>query len=181
MIQVRAATPSDAAFIVETYRPFVEDHWASFEHAAPDTDEITARMAAAGELYPWLIAEQDGAPLAYAYASPHRSRAAYLSSVDTTVYCAPQARRQGVGKALYRALCATLSQQNYIMAFAGIALPNDASIALHRAAGFELIGTYERVGYKHGAWRDTQWWARRLAAPADPPKAILPVSAVLSA
>ncbi len=181
MIQVRAATPSDAAFIVETYRPFVEEHWASFEHTAPGIDEITARMAAAGEFYPWLIAEQKGAPLAYAYAAPHRARAAYLSSVDTTIYCAPQARGQGVGKALYHALCATLTQQNYVMAFAGIALPNDASIALHRAAGFELIGTYPRVGYKHGAWRDTQWWAKPLASPTEPPARITTISELKTA
>lgn len=181
MIQVRAATLSDAAFIVETYRPFVEDHWASFERTAPDEDEIAARMTTAGALYPWLIAEQDGAPRAYAYASPHRARAAYISSVDTTIYCAPGAHGRGVGKMLYQALLATLTEQNYVMAFAGIALPNDASIALHRSAGFELIGTYPQVGYKHGAWRDTQWWAKPLAAPADPPARILTLSEIESA
>lgn len=176
-MQIRRATASDAAFIADTYRPFVEDSWASFEHVAPDADQIAARIAGAGDAYPWLIAEAE-TPLAYAYASQHRSRAAYATSVDTAIYCAEGARGKGVGAALYHALCTTLARQGYVMAFAGIALPNEASIALHRAVGFEPIGVYPNVGYKHGAWRDTQWWARRLAAPSDPPAPIRPVSNV---
>ena len=175
MMQIRRATSSDATFIAETYRPFVENHWVSFERTAPDADEIANRIAAAGDLYPWLIAE-DATPLAYAYAAPHRTRAAYVSSVDVTIYCAPNARGKGVGSKLYGALFETLTRQNFIMAFAGIALPNEASIAIHEALGFELIGTYPKVGYKHGAWRDTQWWARPLAPPTDPPARILPLS-----
>lgn len=170
---------SDAAFIAETYRPFVEDNWASFEHTAPAASDIKARLDAAGDLYPWLIAE-DEAALAYAYASPHRSRAAYVSSVDTTIYCAEQARGRGIGKTLYNALFDLLAQQNYVMAFAGIALPNDASVALHASVGFDLIGAYPNVGYKAGAWRDTQWWAKKLAAPRSPPRPILPLSKIAS-
>ena len=176
-MRIRRATASDATFIAATYRPFVKDHWASFERTAPDAEEIANRIAAAGDLYPWLVAE-DEAQLAYAYASPHRSRAAYISSVDVTIYCAPSARGQGVGSKLYHSLFETLMRQNYVMAFAGIALPNDASIGLHKAMGFELVGTYPKVGYKHGAWRDTQWWAKPLAAPTDPPARILPLSAI---
>ena len=177
MIAIRCATAADAHFIADTYRPFVADHWAPFERVPPDAAEIAARIAAAGDLYPWLIAEDD-APLAYAYASPHRSRAAYVSSVDTTVYCAPQARGNGVGKKLYLTLCDILTRQNYIMAFGGIALPSEASIALHKSVGFELVGTYPNVGYKHGAWRDTQWWGKPLAAPTQPPSPILPLSSI---
>ena len=177
MIVIRRATHQDAAFIAETYRPFVEDHWASFEIMAPDADEIAARMEAAGDTYPWLIAE-DGAPLGYAYAAPHRSRAAYASSVDTAIYCAPGTRGKGVGKALYEALLEILTKQGYIMAFAGIALPNEASVRLHQATGFRCIGTYPNVGFKQGAWRDTQWWGRPLATPQIPPAPILTVSDV---
>lgn len=179
MVTIRRATPKDAAFIAETYRPFVEDGFASFENIAPDANEIARRMAAAADLYPWLIAE-DTAPLAYAYASQHRTRAAYVTSVDTAIYCAPDARGKGVGKSLYRALLDLLTRQNYVMAFAGIVVPNEASIALHRAVGFELVGTYPNVGYKQGAWRETQWWGRRLADPQDPPAKQLPVADVFS-
>lgn len=177
-MKIRRARLSDAAFIAETYRPFVEESWASFEQTAPGADEIAARIDTAGELYPWLIAEQDGRAMAYAYASPHRSRAAYVSSVDPTIYCAEGMRGKGVGKRLYEALFEVLTKQGYVMAFAGIALPNAASIALHKSVGFELVGTYPNVGYKRGAWRDTQWWGRPLAKPQDPPAAILPLSEV---
>jgi phosphinothricin acetyltransferase len=180
MIKIRRATHSDAPFIAETYRPFVEDSWASFEQTAPDADEIASRLDAAGDLYPWLIAEDD-APRAYAYASPHRRRAAYVSSVDTTIYCAEGARGRGVGKLLYTALIALLTRQNYIMAFAGIALPNAASVALHKAVGFALIGQYPTVGYKAGSWRDTQWWGRALAAPVTPPEPVVPLSDIADA
>lgn len=179
MMHIRQATASDARFIAETYRPFVEESWASFEQTAPGTDEIADRIAAAGDLYPWLIAE-DRTPLAYAYASPHRSRPAYISSVDTTIYCADGARGKGVGKTLYRALCEILTMQGYVMAFAGIALPNVASQALHRSLGYERIGTYPNVGHKHGAWRDCEWWGKPLAPPEDSPGPIRRVSDVFS-
>nr|WP_070961214.1 GNAT family N-acetyltransferase [Hyphomonas sp. Mor2] len=176
-MHIRRAVLSDASFISETYRPFVEESWASFEQVAPDADEISARMSAAGDAYPWFIAEDD-VPLAYAYASPHRSRAAYGSSVDTAIYCAEGARGKGVGKALYEALLETLTRQGYIMAFAGIALPNAASQALHTSVGFESIGLYPNVGFKHGAWRETEWWGKPLARPQVPPAPIQFVSEV---
>lgn len=175
MLKIRRATPDDSRFIAETYRPFVEDSWASFEHEAPDVSEIASRIAAAGDRYPWLIAEDD-APLAYTYASQHRSRAAYSTSVDTAIYCASRARGKGIGKRLYQRLFEVLTQQNYVMAFAGIALPNTASIGLHKSLGFQLIGTYPNVGYKHGDWRDTQWWGKTLSQPIHPPNPILPLS-----
>jgi len=180
MIEIRRARPDDADFIAATYRPFVEDHWASFETEAPSPAMIAERLLKAGDQYPWLIAE-DEAPLAYAYASPHRSRAAYQSSVDTAIYCASDARGKGVGKMLYRKLLETLTAQNFVMAFGGIAMPNDASVGLHQPIGFELVGTYPDVGFKHGAWRDTTWWSKRLAPPAIPPAPIKPVSEVFKA
>ena len=178
MFQIRRATAEDAAFIAQIYRPFVEDHWTSFERTPPDAAEIARRSAAAGDLYPWLVAE-DERPLGYAYASPHRTRASYVSSVDTAIYCAPEARGKGVGKRLYERLFEILTAQNYVMAFAGIAMPNEASIAVHRSLGFQQIGTYPNVGFKHGAWRDTQWWGRPLAEPQVPPADIRPISEVI--
>lgn len=185
MIKIRRATLEDADFIEATYRPFVESHWTSFESVAPDAAEIAQRIAAAEDLYPWLIAEgaataeEAARPLGYAYASRHRVRGAYQTSVDTAIYCAPEARGKGVGTRLYTRLFELLTRQNYVMAFAGIALPNAASIGVHKSLGFELIGTYPSVGYKDGAWRDTQWWGKRLAEPLSPPAQIRPVSEVL--
>ena len=178
MVRFRRALISDARFIAETYRPFVEDGWASFEHVAPDEAEIRNRLNAAGDIYPWLIAEESE-PVAYAYASAHRSRQAYETSVDTTIYCAPAAQGKGIGTALYHLLLETLTQQNFVMAFAGIALPNEASLALHQKLGFEYIGAYPNVGYKAGQWRSTQWWSKMLSAPTASPNPIYPVSEVL--
>ena len=174
MIKVRPANHRDAAFIADVYSPFGEESWTSFETHAPGAEDVAQRITDAGTLYPWLIAENESGPLAYAYASPHRSRQAYITSVDTTVYCAAAARGRGVGRALYSKLLEVLIKQNYVSAFAGIALPNDASIALHRRVGFSLIGTYPNVGYKHGQWRDTQWWHCPLVTCVEPPAPILP-------
>lgn len=175
MIRIRRATPDDAGFIAATYQPFVEDHWTSFETEAPDAGEIARRMAAAGDVYPWLVAEDEaGEPLGYAYGTRHRARAAYQTSVETAIYMAAPAR--GTGTRLYTALLDGLTAQNYVMAFAGIALPNPASQALHKACGFERIGLFPSIAYKHGAWRDTEWWARRLTEPTSPPAPLKPVS-----
>ena len=97
----------------------------------------------------------------YAYASPHRERAAYASSCDVAVYVDPAFARRGVGRALYAALIEQLAPR-FHAAFAGIALPNEASIALHQAMGFTPVGIYREVGWKMGAWRDVGWWQRRL-------------------
>jgi L-amino acid N-acyltransferase YncA len=129
---------------------------------------MRARIEAlAGEL-PWLVAESGGI-LGYAYASPHRARAAYRWSVDVSAYVATRARRSGVGRLLYDALLRTLALQGYCNAFAGITLPNEASEKFHRACGFEPLGTYRRVGFKFGAWHDTIWMQRRLRSDAGPP------------
>lgn len=108
----------------------------------------------------------------YAYASQHRSRLAYRWSVDVSVYVVEGVRRGGVATGLYTALFDVLRAQGFVNAYAGTALPNPASVGFHDAMGFESVGTYEEVGYKHGAWRDVQWWVKRLAArdadPAEP-------------
>jgi L-amino acid N-acyltransferase YncA len=111
----------------------------------------------------------------YAYATSHRSRSGYRWAVDVSAYVREDLRGRGIGLALYRELLATLERQRFRRAFAGIALPNDASIALHRAVGFEPVGTYRRVGWKLGAWHDVAWFGRALGNDGDkgvPPEPI---------
>jgi L-amino acid N-acyltransferase YncA len=110
-----------------------------------------------------------GAVLGYAYASPHRERAAYRWSVDVAVYIAEQARRRGVGRQLYSTLFAMLVELGYYNAFAGVTLPNPASVGLHESMGFTPVGVYRNVGYKLGAWHDVGWWRRPLQPPAADP------------
>jgi len=105
----------------------------------------------------------------YAYASEHRERAAYRWAADVAVYIAPSHHRRGIGRALYRALLELLGRQGVQVACAGIALPNDASVALHEACGFELVGVYHRIGWKAGAWWDVGWWELELIVPTDGP------------
>ncbi len=158
---MRAASAADAAACAVIYAPFVTDTWISFELEPPSVEEMARRIREYGATHAWLVAEADGAVVGYAYGSPHRTRAAYASSCDMEVYVDPRASRRGVGRGLYAALLPMLSER-YHAAFAGIALPNEASIGLHEAMGFTPIGIYREVGWKLGAWRDVGWWQRLL-------------------
>jgi L-amino acid N-acyltransferase YncA len=139
----------------------VTDSWISFELEAPDAAEMTRRIGEYSASHAWLVAEVDGALAGYAYGSPHRSRAAYASSCDVAVYVDPALSRRGIGRTLYAVLLPLLARQ-YHAAFAGIALPNDASIGLHEAMGFTPVGIYREAGWKMGGWRDVGWWQRLL-------------------
>lgn len=135
-------------------------------------DEIARRIGGTLERgLPWLVLEQDGRVLGYAYASPWRPRAAYRWSVEVSVYVDAAGQRSGIGRAVYRSLFAVLALQGYCNAYAGATLPNDGSVRLHEALGFTTIGVCPRIGFKHGAWHDTIWWAKRLRdddRPAEP-------------
>ena len=123
---------------------------------------MEARISAYSFSHHWLIADVDGHMAGYAYGSPHRTREAYGTSCDVAVYVDPTFSRRGIGRALYDALFPALKAKGSHAAFAGISLPNDASIALHEACGFTAIGIYREVGWKMGNWRDVGWWQRLL-------------------
>jgi L-amino acid N-acyltransferase YncA len=159
---IRAATPEDAAACASIYAPFVTDNWVSFELSPPDATEMARRIGDHGTSHAWLVAEHGSVIAGYAYGSPHRTREAYQTSCDVAVYVEPRFARQEVGRRLYDGLFPCLKQRGNHAAFAGIALPNPASIALHEAMGFTPIGTYREVGWKMGQWRDVGWWQRLL-------------------
>ena len=169
---IRPATGSDAAGVLAIYAPIVRETVISFEFAPPDLNEMQRRIEDALARFPWLVCVDDGQLLGYAYASQHRARAAYQWSVDVSVYVHAQARRSGVGRSLYTSLFQVLILQGFYNAYAGITLPNPASVGLHESVGFQLIGVYRFAGYKFGAWHDTGWWQRALRdhnRPPDPP------------
>jgi L-amino acid N-acyltransferase YncA len=169
-VRIRAATNDDAAAISEIYAPYVTGSAISFEADPPGPDEIATRMAAAGTLYPWLVAEDaDGRVAGYAYAAPFRTRHAYRFSVETTVYLRTGREGRGLGRLLYEPLLAVLEEQGFTQAIGAIALPNEASVKLHERLGFTHAGTYRRVGCKLGRWWDVGLWQRALARPDDPP------------
>jgi L-amino acid N-acyltransferase YncA len=168
-VPVRPATAGDAGAICDIYAPIVRETTISFEAEPPAAAEILRRMTAGPVRLPWLVAEVAQEVAGYAFAAPFRSRHAYRWSVETSVYIAASARRCGAGRALYRRLLAELHALGYVSAFAGIALPNDASVRLHETAGFTRIGMFPAAGYKHGRWVDVGWWGIELRqAPAIP-------------
>lgn len=158
MLVIRSATVADAAAIREIYAPIVNETVISFELEPPSVAEMHRRMSAILAVLPWLVSEDNGMMCGYAYASPHRERAAYRWSVDVSVYVHEQWRGKGVGHALYTALFAALRALGYFNVYAGIALPNAASVALHEAMGMESIGVFRHAGYKLGGWHDVGWW-----------------------
>jgi L-amino acid N-acyltransferase YncA len=159
---IRPATAGDAAACAAIYAPFVRDTWVSFETEVPDEAEVARRIAAISASHAWLVADVGGVVAGYAYGSAHRTRGAYGTSCDVTIYIDPGFGRRGVGRSLYAQLLPVLAQRGFHAAYAGIALPNEGSVALHQATGFEPVGIYREVGWKLGAWRDTSWWQRLL-------------------
>ena len=176
---IREIQLSDAAAVREIYAPFVTDGATSFEMDLPPVEEFENRVRTITEQYPWLVYEADGKVLGYAYASAHRSRCAYQWSVEVSVYIRDGARRSGIGRALYRSLFEVLRRQGYVNAFAGITLPNPASVGLHESLGFQRIGVFSRIGFKFGRWHDVIWLQLRLADPVEPQAKMLPVKDVL--
>jgi L-amino acid N-acyltransferase YncA len=174
VMAIRHADPlRDAAACSAIYAPFVLDTAVSFEEQPPTPGEMRRRIELISGTHPWLVAEDAGTVIGYAHASAHHERAAYRWAADVAVYVGEGHRRRGGGRALYGALLKLLERQGIQVACAGITLPNDASVALHEACGFEPVGVYRRIGWKAGAWRDVGWWQLELIAategtPAEP-------------
>ena len=167
-----ARGPDDALACLEIYGPYVRETAISFEERVPELDEFCERIETTSETHPWLLCEAAGTVVGYAYGAPHRTRSSYRWAADVTVYVAPSHHGRGVGRLLYTELMRRLRLQGLRAACAGITLPNAASVGLHRALGFEPVGIYRRIGWKHGAWHDVSWWQLELApsegAPDEP-------------
>jgi phosphinothricin acetyltransferase len=170
MVSIRTARIDDAAALLAVYRPWVEASTVSFESKAPTVAEFAARIERSLSAWTWLVAEIDGECVGYAYGGSHRERAGYRWSVETSAYLRADQHRRGLGAALYTCLLDELAALGYCNAYAGVTLPNDASLALHRRLGFTDIGRFARIGWKFGAWHDVAWLQRPLReGPAGPP------------
>lgn len=176
---IRLAQPIDGAAVAEIYRPAVVDRATSFEVEAPDAVEMSRRIGACLERLPWFVAVEEERVVAYAYATPHRTRAAYQWSVEVSAYVDERAHRRGVGRALYEALFRVLVLQGYRNAYAGITMPNAASEGFHRALGFTTVGVFRGVGFKRRRWHDVGWLERALVAGDDsPPLPLIPLAMI---
>jgi L-amino acid N-acyltransferase YncA len=171
---IRPADPArDADVCAAIYAPFVAGTAISFEAVPPTQAEFAARIERMAATHAFLVAVgDDGTVAGFAYGCPHRERAAYRWATEVSVYLADGCRGRGIGRALYAELLPRLGRRGYQVALAGVALPNDASLALHRACGFEPVGTFRRIGWKDGGWRDVTWLQLELvpAAPTPPPE-----------
>jgi Sortase and related acyltransferases len=172
---IRLATPGDAHGIHAIYAPIVRGTAISFELEPPGEEAIAARIAQTLARFPWLVAEDGEGIAGYAYASEHRERPAYQWSVDVSCYVHERSRRRGIGRALYEAIKRVLRAQGFRNAFAGVALPNAASVALHESVGFVALGRYRNVGFKLGEWRDSLWLQCALGELPDEPPAPTPL------
>jgi L-amino acid N-acyltransferase YncA len=166
---IRDASEQDGRACAAIYAPYVTDTAISFELDPPAANEMAQRIAAAQRCHAWLVLEHDARVVGYAYGGPYKERPAYRWSSEVSVYLELGRRRTGGGRALYTALFDRLAARGYRTLLAGMTLPNDASVGLHRALGFEPVGTHRRVGWKHGRWHDVAWTQRMLAAGQDPP------------
>jgi L-amino acid N-acyltransferase YncA len=163
--EIRPATVADAAACAAVYAPYVTDSCISFEYEPPSAEELVSRIARA---YEWVVAEDGGEVVGFAYGSRHRERAAYDWAADVAIYTAATYHGRGMGRALYEALFELLRARGLRTLCAGVALPNDASDGLHRALGFTEVGVYRRIGWKFGSWHDVRWWQLQLGDGSPP-------------
>jgi L-amino acid N-acyltransferase YncA len=166
---IRDAREEDAVACAAIYAPYVRDTTISFEVDPPTPAEMAERIADAVRTHAWLVLEEAGRVVGYAYGSPFNPRSAYRWSCQVSVYLERGRRRTGAGRALYQALFTRLAERGFRTVLAGMTLPNEASVGLHRALGFEPVGTYRRVGYKHGAWHDVAWAQLSIGSAEEPP------------
>lgn len=162
MLHVRDATPDDAASCARIYEPYVASSTVSFEEVAPDAAEMARRIEVAQERHAWLVAEAGGAVRGYAYGGTFRTRPAYRHTCEVSVYVDADHRGGGVGTTLYSVLLERMRGAGMRCAVGAATMPNDASERLHRSLGFEVVGTFREVGFKHDRWCDVRWFQKLL-------------------
>lgn len=159
---IRDATENDAAAIAAIYNPYITDLLTSFEKDPVSPETMMERIQTVQARYPWLVHEADGEIIGYAYATRWKERHAYRYCAECAVYLRPGAGGKGKGTALYTGLLSRLPACEVQVAIGCIALPNDASVALHEKLGFRKVGHFPEVGHKFGQWIDVGYWQLRL-------------------
>lgn len=173
-IIIRPATEADAKEMLELYTPYVTNTTVTSEYDPPSLEEFTGRIRTYTAKTPWLCCVIDGQIVGYGYASPHRKRAAYQWSCETSIYTRMGFHRRGIASALYQALFDILAYQGYYSIYVGITCPNPRSMAFHMAMGFERMGAYQNSMYKFGKWRDVIWMGKSLRHHHGAPKPTTP-------
>ncbi|MBY5035060.1 GNAT family N-acetyltransferase [Streptococcus gallolyticus] len=167
-MEIRSARVEDAAQLLKIYEPYIRETAITFETEVPSVAEFEQRILETQKKHPYLVVEEEGQILGYAYAHPYYGRAAYAWTVELSIYIDQEARAQGLGTALYDLLEEKLAAQGVLNFLVCISLPNDASIAFHHKRGYEQVAHFKNVGYKLGSWRDIVWLQKSLGQSAQP-------------
>jgi len=155
---IRNIQPVDASQICDIYNYYIQNTVVTFEEKLLEVEEMKKRILNISEKFPWIVYEENGVIIGYAYACEWKPRTAYKYSVETTIYLKPELHRNGMGTLLYSHLINILKKRDIHAAIGGIALPNKASIALHEKLGFRKIGQFKEVGFKFNKWIDVGYW-----------------------
>jgi L-amino acid N-acyltransferase YncA len=157
-MNIRKVELEDAAQIAEIYNYYIQNTHQTFETEPLSADEMRARIAETISSYPYLVAEEDGEILGYAYAAQFKLRQAYAYSAEVSIYVRNAAKQRGLGTRLYEKLFDDLAETNVHAMVAGISLPNDASVKFHEKLGFTKVAHFRQIGYKLGRWIDVGYW-----------------------
>lgn len=155
---IRPASPTDALAIIQIYNPYIRDTTITFEEATLTEEEMALRIEKVTATYPWLVWEERGQILGYAYGSTWRTRNAYRFAVESALYVAPGQHRKGIGLKLYQALIEELRERGFHSVLGCLALPNEPSVAIHEKLGFQKVGHMREAGWKFERWVDVGFW-----------------------
>ncbi len=178
-MKLRFATPADSQSLLDIYRQYIHTN-ITFEYHLPSPQEFARRISSTLEFYPYLVLEEQGRPVGYAYAHSLRERAAYQWSAELSIYLDGAGAGRGTGKRLYTALMELLHLQGVKTVYGVVTHPNPASEGLHRSLGFDLRGIHRNTGYKNGAWLDVAWYEKAIAPYDLAPQTVLPIGRVSS-
>ena len=165
---IRFAKESDLPAILDIYGPYVLNTAISFEYTVPTLEEFAERFRSITAQFPWLVWEEDGKILGYAYGAAPFERAAFSWCAEPSIYLAPAAQRKGIGRKLYDALEQILTRQGYRVLYAIITTDNASSIAFHKALGYRHLADFPNCGFKHSCWHGVTWLEKPLNPPAHP-------------
>ena len=178
-MSVRSANLQDVPRILEIYGPYVKNTAISFEYTVPTLEEFTQRFLGITAQFPWLVWEEDGQVIGYAYGSRSFERAAYQWNASASIYLCPEACGKGIGRQLYAALEEILQRQGYRKVYAVITTANEASVAFHKAVGYRHTATMPDCGYKFGKWYGTIWMEKDLNTWETPPREPVSIQEIL--